>query len=415
MAPAAPIEPPSPPPITDRIALGALTSTFPPELVDRVVQQTGRAEQRRRLLPARVVVYFVLALALYSHAAYEEVMRCLVEGLGWAVGARRGRRSWPYWHVPGASALGEARERLGAEPLQVLYQQAVRPLATAATRGAWYRDWRVLVVDGTCLDAPDSPANQHALGRPASSRGQQRSAFPQVRLVGLVEAGTHAIIDAVQGPYASGEQTLARELARDGGRLGPGVLLLADRLFTGAQLWQHMAGTGAELLWRVRCGSKTAPKLAVDEVLADGSWRSRLDAGRDRRKRQPVTVRVLEYTVSDPGRRTSTDRYRLITTILDPVMAPAHELAALYTERWEMETALDELKTHQRGPKQVLRSRTPELVTQEVWAHLLVHYALRQVMHTAALAEDLDPDRLSFIRTLRVVRRQVIAQPAFSP
>jgi hypothetical protein len=137
MAPAAPIEPPSPPPITDRIALGALTSTFPPDLVDRVVQQTGRAEQRRRLLPARVVVYFVLALALYSHAAYEEVLRCLVEGLGWAVGARRGRRSWPYWHVPGASALGEARERLGAEPLKELFAQAARPLATAATKGAW--------------------------------------------------------------------------------------------------------------------------------------------------------------------------------------------------------------------------------------------------------------------------------------
>src|SRR6266487_7204765 len=171
MAPAAAALLGSPPPITDRIALGALTSTFPPELVDRVVAQTGRAEQRRRLLPARVVVYFVLALALYGHAAYEEVMRCLVEGLGWAVQARRGRRTWPYWHVPGASALAEARERLGAEPLRVLFAQAARPLATQATRGAWYRRWRLLVVDGTCLDVPDSPANQ-ALGRAKSGRGR---------------------------------------------------------------------------------------------------------------------------------------------------------------------------------------------------------------------------------------------------
>jgi IS4 transposase len=150
-------------------------------------------------------------------------------------------------------------------------------------------------------------------------------------------------------------------------------------------------------------------------VLADGSWLSRLDAGTDRRKRHPIRVRVIEDSLSDPGRRTSTDRYRLVTTILDPAQAPAGELAALDTQRWEVETALAELKTTQRGPKQVLRSRTPELVAQEVWAHLLVHYALGQVMHTAALQEDLDPDRLLFIRSLRVVRRQLIARPAFSP
>jgi hypothetical protein len=414
MAPAAATQLPSPPPITDRIALGALTHTFPPELVDQVVQQTGRAEQRRRLLPARVVVYFVLALALYSHAAYEEVMRCLVEGLGWARQARRGRRSWPWWHVPGAPALAEARVRLGAEPLKLLFARAARPLATRTTRGAWYRGWRVMVMDGTCLDVPDSPANQ-GLGRSKSGRGEGVGAFPQVRVVGLVEAGTHAIVDAAQGPYTSGEQTLARQLARDGGPLGPGVLLLADRLFVGAQLWRAMARTGADLVWRVKCGSKTAPKLPVDQVLADGSWLSRLYAASDRRKRHPITVRVIEYILTDPGRRTSVDRYRLVTTILDPAATPAGELAALYTERWEVETALGELKTTQRGPRQVLRSKSPELVAQEVWAHLLVHYALRAVMHTAALEADLDPDRLSFIASLRVVRRQVIAAPAFSP
>ena len=417
MTPAAPAQLPSPPPITDRIALGALTHTFPPELVDRVVEQTGRAEQRHRLLPARVVVYFVLALALYSHAAYEEVMRCLVEGLGWAQQARRGRRTWPWWHVPGASALAEARTRLGAEPLKALFATAARPLATRATRGAWYRKWRVMVMDGTCLDVPDSPANQ-GLGRSKSGRGEGVGAFPQVRVVGLVEAGTHAIVDAVQGPYSVAEQTLTRQLLHDEGPLGPGVLLLADRLFVGAELWRQMASTGADLVWRVTCGTKTAPTLPVDQVLSDGSWRSRLGVVSERshgRRREPIPVRVIEYTLSDPGRRTSVDRYRLVTTILDPELAPAGELAALYTERWEIETALAELKTTQRGPRQVLRSKSPELVAQEVWAHLLVHYALRALMHTAALQADLDPDRLSFIASLRVVRRQVIATPAFSP
>ncbi len=180
-------------------------------------------------------------------------------------------------------------------------------------------------------------------------------AFPRVRVVGLVEAGTHAIVDAAQGPYATGEQTLARGLAREGGRLGPGVLLLADRLLTGAGLWQAMAATGADLAWRVRCGGTTAPKLPVERVLADGSWLSHLRAAHGQR----VTVRVIEYALSDPGRRTSTGRYRLVTTICDPTAAPAGELAALYTQRWEVETALAELKTTQRGPRQVLRSKSP--------------------------------------------------------
>ncbi len=179
------------------------------------------------------------------------------------------------------------------------------------------------------------------------------------------------------------------------------MLLLADRLFVGAQLWRVMARTGAELV-AGQGGSKTAPKPPVDQVCSDGSWLSRLYAASDRRKRHPITVRVIEYTLADPGRRTSTDRCRLVTTILGPAAAPAHELAALYAQRWEIETALAELKTTQRGPKQVLRSRSPELVAQEVWAHLLVHYALRAVMHTAALEEDLDPDRLLPPRRLRL-------------
>lgn len=213
------------------------------------------------------------------------------------------------------------------------------------------------------------------------------------------------------GPYTTGETRLAGRLA---GSLSPGLLVLADRSYFGADLWQQTTATGADLLWRVKTG-KTAPKLPVDQVLADGSWRSRVYAAHDRHKRHPITVRVVEYTLTDPGRRTRVDRYRLVTTILDPTQAPAEELARLYTERWEVETALAELKTVQRGPRAVLRSRTPDLVAQEVWAHLLVHYALRTLLHQAALDADLDPDRLSFVRSLRVVRRHLVAHAAFSP
>ncbi len=256
-------------PVADRIALGALTSTFPPPLVDQVIEQTGRREQRRRLLPARVVVYYVLALALFAgaayEAAYEEVMRCLVEGLGWARSARRGRRTWPAWHVPGASALADARTRLGPAPLHALFAQTVGPLATQATRGAWYRHWyrhwRVLLADGTCLDVPDAPANEAAFGRPGSSRAEGKGAS-QVRLVGLVECGTHAIIDAVLGPYTTGEPTLARRLARPDRRdrrLGPGMLVLADQGLFGAPLWQAMAATGADLVLTWCGGRRWAP------------------------------------------------------------------------------------------------------------------------------------------------------------
>jgi hypothetical protein len=397
------VKPPVEVRLSDRIAIGVLTSTFPPELIDRVVAKAGRTQQRERLLPARVVVYLVLAMALFSGQAYEEVARLLVGGLGWA---RHWRGSW---QVPTTKAITRARERLGPEVLQRLFAEVARPLASEQAKGAWYRGWRVLAIDGTTLDVPDTEANQRAFGRPATHRGEQ-AAFPQVRMVGVAECGTHAICAATIGPYSSGETTLARALL---GALGPGMLLLADRLFAGAELWRAAAGTGAALVWRTR----TNAVLPVDRQLADGSYLSRIRAADDRRaKREPVTVRVVEYTLRDPGRTVPAAPYRLLTTILDPTQAPAAELAALYHQRWEFETTLDELKTHQRGPGVVLRSKSPELVRQEVWGMLLVHHAIRVLMHQAALNGEVDPDRLSFTRSLRVIRRHTASgQAALSP
>jgi hypothetical protein len=392
------VKPPVQERLSDRIAIGVLTSTFPPELVDRVVAEVGRTQQRERLLPARVVVWLVLAMALFSGQAYEEVARLLAGGLGWA------RRWQQWWRVPSTPAIAKARARLGAEPLERLFVEVARPLATADTKGAWYRGWRVLAVDGTCLDVADTPANDQAFGRPRTHRGE-RTAFPQVRVVAVAECGTHAIIDAAMGPLAKGETTLAAGLLGAGGVLGEGMLLLADRLFVDANLWRQAAATGAQLVWRTR----TNAVLPVLETFPDGSYLSQITAATDRRQGlAPTVVRVIEYTLGkDPGRPVQPAPIRLLTTILDPAAAPAAELAALYHQRWEFETTLDELKTHQRGPKVVLRSRSPEMVAQEVWAHLLVHHAIRRLMHQAALDHQLDPDRLSFVRSLRIVRRQV--------
>ncbi|MBT2454824.1 IS4 family transposase [Streptomyces sp. ISL-86] len=387
--------------LSDRIAIGLLTRTFPPDLVDQIVEKSGKSGQRSRLLPPRVVVYFVLAMCLFSGQGYEEVARLLTEGLAWA------RRWSGSWQVPTPGAISRARVRLGPEPLKALFEQTAGPVATESTAGAWYGRWRLVAVDGTTFDAPDSEENDARFGRPKTHRGE-RSAFPQVRVVALAECGTHAITHAALGPFTTAESVIARELFD---ALGPRDLLMADRGFAGLEQWRAASAGGADLLWRI----KSNAVLPVRRELPDGSYLSDIAAAGDRKRADATAVRVIEYTLDDPGRPQHTVPYRLITTILDHEAAPATELAALYNERWEIETTLDELKTHQRGPAQVLRSRSPDGVEQEVWGHLLVHHAIRQLMHTAAEGAGTDTDRLSFTRTLRLARRQVTAQAAFSP
>jgi hypothetical protein len=384
--------------LTDHIALGVLTRTFPPELVDAVLADTGRLEQRHRLLPARLVVYYVLAMALFSQAGYEEVMRSLVEGLAWQSGWRQ------TWSVPSQPAISQARSRLGEAPLAALFGQACVPIAKAGMPGAFYRHWRLVSIDGSTLDLADTPENEETFGRPGSGRGEAGvGAFPQLRLVALAECGTHAMFAAVFGPCSTGESTLARELT---GSLGPGMLVLADRGFTAHPLFSAFSATGADLCWR----AKDNAVLPVLERFADGSFASEIVASTDKRVRKDViAVRVVEYALDDPGRPQTKDRYRLITTVMDPDAAPAGELAGVYAERWEFETALDELKTHQRGSRIVLRSKTPDGVRQEVWGYLCTHYAIRALMATAAAEQDLDPDRLSFTRSLHAARRSVRA------
>ena len=383
--------------LSDRVALGVLTATFPRRLVDEVIEVTGRREQRNRLLPAHLTVYYVLAMTLFSSSGYEEVMRSLTEGLAWASDGRE------EYELPSQVAISKARTRLGPEPLAELFSQACVPLATPTTPGAFYRQWRLVSIDGTTIDVADTPANAGVFGRAGTGRGDG-SAFPQVRVVALGECGTHAVIAAVMDSYAVVEQTLAKRLVVS---LQPGMLCLADRGFTAHPLFSSAAATGAALLWR----AKKNAVLPVLERLPDGSFLSELVASPDKYRREDVLlVRVVGYAIDDesrPGAIGTT--YRLLTTILDPTQAPADELATLYAQRWEIESIFDELKTHQRGPRVVLRSRTPEGVYQEAWGYLCVHYALRALIHDAADRGDLDPDRISFTKALHAARRSVRA------
>jgi hypothetical protein len=385
--------------LSDHISLGVIARTFPIEEVRRVLAETDKASERERDLPAHVMIYYAIALSLYMSASTREVLRCLLEGLRWLWGAEAVR-------VAGKSGISQARTRLGEAPLRRLYEEVVRPLATRASKGAWYRDWRLVSLDGSCLDVADTAANGAAFGRPGASRGE--SAFPQLRFVALVENGTHVLFGARLGGIGEGETTLART-ALSALRLG--MLCLADRQFFGYALWQEAAATGADLLWRVR-GNARLPREAV---LADGSYLTTIyPSEKDRRHRiKGIRVRAIEYRLE--GVAGAEPLYRLVTTILDPAQAPAAELAALYHERWEIEGALAELKTHLRGARVVLRSKTPELVRQEFWGLLLAHFAVRGLMHEAALRADEDPDRLSFLHAVRVVRRKLPLFAALPP
>lgn len=386
--------------ITDYISLGVVAKTFPVATVKSVLAATGRGSIRQRDLPAHVVVYYVIALALYMQSSYREVLRCLLEGVQWLLNPAVRIK------VTGKSGISQARSRLGVEPVRQLHDEVVKPIAVKETKGAWYRSWRLVSLDGSTMDVADERANEEAFGRPAASRGA--SAYPQLRFVSLVENGTHVLFGTQMGDYGTGEITLAKGVLP---WLRQGMLCLADRQFFGFALWNEARATGAELLWRI----KKNMRLPCEQRLPDGSYLSRIyPSERDRRHNvSGIVVRVIEYRLE--GVQGAESLYRLLTTILDPEQAPAQELAALYHERWEIETALDELKTHLRGARIILRSKTPALVRQELYGLLMAHFAIRGLMHEAALKADEDPDRLSFVHAVRVVRRKLPLFHAIPP
>ena len=382
------------------ISAGVLASVCPRSLIEEVLAHTGKASQRERLLPAPAVVYYVMALALWREAPLEEVLRVVCEGLQWLGGE----------HTQAAqaskSAISQARTRLGPEVMRQLADRVLRPLAAPGAPGAWYRDWRVMALDGSSMDVADEAANAQFFGYPGASRGH--SAFPQARLLGLVECGTHAVVAASIAPYSHSEQAKAAKLLP--AKLTADMLVLADRNFYGFKLWQTACASGAKLAWRV----KSSLLLPVRQLLPDGSYLSAVFDSADRARSAGQTVRVIDYTLK--GAATPVQgSYRLVTNILQPDAAPALELAALYHERWEIEGVFDEFKTHLRANSTVLRSKTPDLVQQELWGLLLAHFAIRQLMAQAAWARALDPDRLSFTHAVRVIKRKMPQAAAVPP
>jgi hypothetical protein len=394
--------------LSDLVSVGVLTRVFPPELVDEVIAASGRTEQRSRSLPARVMAYFSIGMALYSEGSYEDVLGQLTDGLAWASGwSDPGCDSY---RLPSKSAIFQARARLGAEPVAGLFATVARPIATAQTPGAWLAGRRLVAVDGTCLDVADTAENAAYFGRPGVNKGE-KAAFPQARVLALAECGTHAIFAARVGTYRESEAKLCEGLLE---AFAPGMLVLADRGFFSYVLWRNAIATGADLLWRIRT-DQSGPKPTHVRDLDDGSWLAHLRGltPAAARREEPMLVRVVDYSIDD-GRDNPTV-YRLFTTLTDPDQASAADLAAAYIQRWEIENTFDELKTHQRGPRIVLRSKSPDLVLQEIWGHLCCHYAIRSLMNDAARHAGHDPDRVSFTAALRIVRRSVAQEGAFPP
>jgi hypothetical protein len=374
-------------PVWQRMGLGVLAEYVPAGLVDQVLVDTGRVQRRRRILPARTVVWFVLALTLFHGQGYRSVWRELTHSAGDDAPA------------PSTPGLAQARRRVGTAPLAQLFARLRGPQAAPGAVGAFLGGLRLVSWDATMLDVPDSPANQAAFIASRNTRG--RGAYPKVRLLQLIECGSHAVIDAAFG--AVSEQVLAHRML---GSLGADMMLLGDRNFPSYRLWREAASTGVHLLWRVKA-STLLPRIAT---FVDGSWLAVLPRP-GTQGRLGIWVRVIEYTVTvtattpDGARTTRVELFRLITTITNPQQASAAQLAQCYHQRWESETAYKSLKTHQRGPRQVLRSQTPDGIEQELYAYLITYQAVRRLMHQAATAADIDPDRLSFTTALRAVRR----------
>ncbi|MHB8188581.1 MAG: IS4 family transposase [Dermatophilaceae bacterium] len=382
--------------LPDRISLGVLGRTFTDELLDEVIDAAQAREQRYRLLPARLVLLFTLACWLFMRSGYPGVISKLADAHAVQ------EPGWGRWTVPTTAAITKARARLGPAPLRLLFAKVAGPAGTPDTPGVFYAGLRVATVDGFTLDLQDTGENAQFFGRGANGSASGNP-YPQLRALALAESGTRSLLAAAYGPCTRGEQSLAVDLLP---ALGPGMLLLADRNFLSWNLWTKATATGADLCWRASASFKLEPLT----VLADGTYLTQLAPPR-KTGGDPVTVRVVEYTVTTTdtagGKDDVSEVFALVTTMVDPAQAPAGDLAGLYQQRWQAETGIADLKTTQRGgPDAVLRSKKPAMVEQEFWAMLCVYQGIREVISYATPA-GLDPGRISFMKAIDAARDMV--------
>lgn len=380
------------------VSLGAVMRFFPLDEVQRILVATGRQSRRIRKLPAELMVYWTIAAGLFVSAGAREVLRRVL---------KRKSGGWldELEDLATESALSQARTRLGSAAVRKIYETIVRPLATRATIGAWFRRWRIVTIDATILDVADVPANVRAFRRPGVSFGS--AAYPQVGLVSLLENGTHILFGAKIASCRTHEAKLAWQVIE---HLPKDALCLADRAFFGYPLWQQALATGAELLWRIKTDANL-PKL---EKLPDGSYLTKIYRSVKAREKDVdgIPARLIEFVVDTPK---GNEHYRLLCSIMDHRKAPAIQLAHLYHRRWTIETVFAELKTTLRGSGTVLRAQTPDHVRQEIYGMLMAHFGVRAFMLDAALAEKIDPTDLSFVHAVRVVHRYLPLYVSFPP
>ena len=387
--------------LADFLSASLMARVVPPEVIHEVLDAHGRNSRRIRAFPAVAGVYYVMALSLYPEASYEAVFSAVSQGLAWKAGA-------PQPAGVSKVAISLLRSRIGAQPLADLVQRCCVPLADRTTHpSAFYRGLRLVGIDGSTFELPDEPEIDQAFGRPEGRQG--RAGYPQARCVVLAECATHAVIGANLGEYHTGEWPLCIPLLE---RLRPDMLCLADRGFNGFEHWEQASATGAELLWR--CASTR--NLPVEQLLKDGSYLSTIRPGGvsvAEARARAITVRVIDYVL--PKMAGAQSHYRLITTLLDAKAAPAMELAELYHRRWELEAIYDELKTHLLQNRRVLRSRTPELVRQEFYGWVLMHYTVRWLLHQGAARHRIPHEDLSFTGHVQMLRQQQPLSGAFPP
>lgn len=381
----------SSPEISPEELLQAIALAIPSETIAAAIEHTQSERQRNRRLPTHLVVALIIAMSLWSKDSIEDVLQNLVQGLSgqWVRLSQR-------WKKPSKSSISEARQQVGPQVMSQLFHLVARPLATEQTLGAFLNGLRLMALDGTAFDLPDTDANARVFGYPGTRAGTEAS-FPKARLVLLVEAGTHLITDALLSPYRRGERRKALKLLRS---VEPGMLLMWDRGLHSFKMVKATQERGSHFLSRV----PKNVKFEIVQTFEDGSFLSWIAPDRKSKKKgaERIPIRVIEYTIEAKGVEQT---YRLITDLIDITDFPAFLLAQEYHQRWEVENTLDEFKTHLNGRKTPIRSKYPRGVVQEIYGWLLGHWAIRSLMFQAAEQQGLSPLRLGFTGTLRVVRR----------